>query len=205
MNNLITSTLSLLALQTQPNEMSFRSQLLTNINKKSYGPFILSGSPNIAKLLAGIGYDHLVVDMEHSPLDVSSTTTMLRAIDASRNVSSNDQNPIPIVRVPSHNDIANTKRILDILRPPAGIMFPMIEDATQATMAVSSTRYPPHGIRGCAHPFVRASQYGNDKDYFYKTSKEDLLLIVQVESKAAIEKIPEIGMVDGVDCILKIS
>ncbi len=184
--------------------MSFRKQLLTNINTKSYGPFIMSGSPNIAELLAGIGYNHVIVDMEHSPLDVSSTVPMLRAIDASRNRCGNTNNDnnngvMPIVRVPSL-DVANTKRILDILQPPCGIMFPMIENAEQASIAVKSTRYPPLGVRGCAHPYVRASQYGNDSDYFYKTSK-DLLVIVQVESKDAIENIPEIGMVDGVDCI----
>ena len=93
--------------------MSFRKQLLTNIQAKSYGPFIMSGSPNIAELLGGIGYEHVVVDMEHSPLDVSSTVSVLRSIDAARNNGVNSSNDtIPIVRVPSHNDIANTKRIL---------------------------------------------------------------------------------------------
>lgn len=187
--------------------MSLRRSLLSNFNAKSYGPFLLSSSPHIAEVLAGIGYDHIVVDMEHSPLDVSSAISMLRAIDASNSHNSHishskkDRMTTPIVRVQSHQDIANTKRVLDILRPPAGIMFPMIETAHQAQAAVKSVRYPPNGIRGCAHPFVRASAYGRDKDYYNKTCMDDLLTIVQVESEDGIENIPEIGMVDGVDCI----
>jgi len=142
-----------------------------------------------------------------------STTSILRAVDSASRGNYNyptANHVTPIVRAPSSNDAAMTKRILDVLRPPAGIMFPMIENAQDAEFAVASTRYPPHygngdddivGIRGCAHPFVRASGYGRDSTYFDYSSHEDLLTIVQVESESAIEKIPEIGMVDGVDCI----
>ena len=183
---------------------SLRSKLLCN-NAKSYGPLILSGSPTIAELLAGIGYSHIVVDMEHSPSDLETTTSILRAIDAAARGNFGVDN-FPVVRAPSHDDVAMTKRILDVLRTPAGIMFPMIENAQQAKGAVESTRYPPHypngnGIRGCAYPFVRASQYGKNTDYFETDSNQHLLTIVQVESEIAIENIPEIGMVDGVDVI----
>jgi 4-hydroxy-2-oxoheptanedioate aldolase len=184
---------------------SLRKKLLQDRNFKSYGPMILSASPSVAELLATIGYSHILVDMEHSPLDISKTVEMLRAIDS----VSSGYVPIhntPIVRAPSHDDVAMTKRILDVLKPPSGIMFPMIETVEQAEKAVASTRYPPHyrensGIRGCAHPFVRASSYGSDEDYFPLHSNQDLLTILQVESEAAIENIPEIGMVGGVDAI----
>jgi len=180
----------------------------------------MSRSPDIAELLSFVGYDHIVVDMEHSPLDVSSVVSMLRAIDAAAGaaVRTRTRATMPIVRVPTHDDAATTKRILDVLRPPAGIMFPMVETAEQAEAAILSSIYPPYGIRGCAHPFVRASMYGNDQEYFQKNSMSvmdgghggncngnsvngDLLRIVQIESKRGIENIPEIGMIDGVDCI----
>lgn len=185
--------------------MSFRQALLSNINTKSYGPFVMSRSPDVAELLSFVGYNHIVIDMEHSALDVSSTVSMLRAVDAAASKSASTPT-IPIVRVPSHGDAATTKRILDILRPPAGIMFPMVETAHQAEFAVSSSTYPPYGVRGCAHPFVRASKYGNDVDYFDRCSSpsrknNDLLRIVQIESERGIENISEIGMVNGVDCI----
>ena len=183
---------------------SLRSNLLYN-KGKSYGPFLLSSSPNIAELLAGIGYSHIVVDMEHAPNDISTTLSMLRAIDSTARGKCSVQNDnFPIVRVPSHNDVAMTKQILDILRPPAGIMFPMIETAQQAEAAIASTRYAPHyknGIRGCAYPFVRASEYGKNTEYFHVDSNQELLSIVQVETKKGIDNIPDIGMVDGVDVI----
>mmetsp|Transcript_26771 Transcript_26771/g.61623 ORF Transcript_26771/g.61623 Transcript_26771/m.61623 type:complete len:250 (-) Transcript_26771:194-943(-) len=141
--------------------------------------------------------------MEHSPNDLATTTAMLRAIDSAARGGAPVHN-FPVVRAPSRDDVAATKRILDVLRPPAGIMFPMIESAAQAEAAVAGTRYPPHrrnGVRGCAHPFVRASQYGNNGDYFDVDSHRELLTIAQVESEEGIEHIPEIGMVDGVDVI----
>ena len=180
---------------------SLRSKLLAG--GKSYGPIVLSGSPTVAELLAFVGYDHIVLDMEHSPANEETIQAMLRAVDS----AARGRHPVdnfPIVRVPSHDDVAVTKRVLDILRTPGGIMFPMIENAEQAEAAVASTRYPPfykNGIRGCAHPFVRASSFGKNKEYFEKDSHQELLTILQVESSDAIEKIPEIGMVDGVDMI----
>ena len=143
--------------------------------------------------------------MEHSPLDISSTASILRAID-SYSPPQGKASPTPIIRAPSCNDVATTKRILDLLRLPGGIIFPMVETADDASKAVASTRYPPHygrgeGIRGCAYTMVRASQYGRNEQYYDSNCHKDLLTIVQVESEEAIHNIPEIGMVEGVDCI----
>lgn len=232
---------------------SFRTRLLHE-NGKSYGPFLLSGSSTIAELIGHVGYSHIVVDMEHSPTtDIPQLTSMLRAIDAAASARSrrrgqpkttttnggqqvqhqNRPSNFPIVRAPSNNDAATTKRILDTLRLPSGIIFPMIESVKQAKYAVASTRYPPHynsimsrggttdlkegegqeeeveqqqqqqqkGIRGCAHPFVRASDYGYNEHYYDIDSNTNLFTILQIESVAAIELIPKIGMIDGVDCL----
>ena len=184
---------------------SLRKRLLLDPTARSYGPFLLSSSPTIAELLAGAGYGHMVVDMEHSPNDISTTAAILRAID-SYSPPQGKFSPTPIVRAPSCHDIATTKRILDVLRLPGGIIFPMVETAIDARKAVASTRYPPHygkgeGTRGCAYTMVRASQYGRNEEYYDSNSHEDLLTIVQVESEQAIHNIPEIGMVEGVDCI----
>jgi len=186
---------------TTPSEIqSFRKRLLYE-NAKSYGPVILSASPTIAELLATTGYGHIMLDMEHSPVDIAGTINMLRAVDAASFRGRDSTQNVPIVRATTHDNPGLTKQILDVLRPPGGIMFPMVENAEQAKAAVASTRYPPHGgFRGCAHPYVRASQYGKNTEYF-DVDTRDLLTIVQVESKDAIEKIPEIGLVDGVDAI----
>lgn len=187
--------------------LSLRKRLLSNSNIKSYGPFLLSSSPTIAEVLSNVGYSHIVVDMEHSPLDISTTLSMIRAIDSCRNNHNlyhtcNEQNiTTPIIRLPSHTTIDTTKRILDIIKPPCGIMFPMIENENDAKLAISSITYPPNGIRGCAYPFVRASNYNSNQNYFHVDCKEDIFTIMQIESLNAIDNIYEIGMVDGVDCL----
>lgn len=174
---------------------SLRKRLLSSAFEKSYGPLLFSASPTIAELMSNVGYGHIVVDMEHSPLEISSTLQMLRAIDAS------SSDICTIIRAPAPKDITMTKKILDILKLPGGIMFPMVESQEDAKLCVESTRYPPHypgGVRGCAYPLVRASSYGKEDNYFSDKSHQDLLTLLQVESENAIRQIPEIGMVDGV-------
>ena len=57
--------------------------------------------------------------------------------------------------------------------------------------------------RGCATPIVRATGYGLSEtvDEYLRRCREDLLLLVQVESHVGVEAIPEIARVDGVDGI----
>lgn len=79
-------------------------------------------------------------------------------------------------------------------------MFPMIETAKSAKEAVSFCRFPPAGIRGSAHPIVRASGYGIDEGYL-NSYMDELLIMCQIESEKGVKKVEEIAMVDGVDCI----
>jgi len=154
----------------------------------------MSDSPVVAEVLAGVGYGHIVIDHEHAPTDVRSGQALLRAIDAA------DGQTEAIVRVPGPEDPVYMKRVLDTMRLPGGILVPMVETAEMAKNIVSSTKYPPAGTRGCAVPFVRGSKYGMDDGYVGKCNS-DLLLLLQVETPQAIEKIPEMAEVPGVDGI----
>jgi 2-keto-3-deoxy-L-rhamnonate aldolase RhmA len=94
------------------------------------------------------------------------------------------------------------KKVLDSLRLPGGVLVPMVEDAQTAKAVVQATRYPPDGTRGCAVPFVRGSAYGRTSMAEYRDQcEQDLLVMVQVESPSAVEAIPEIASIDGVDAI----
>lgn len=79
-------------------------------------------------------------------------------------------------------------------------MFPLIDTPEMARKAVSYCRYPPNGLRGAAHPVVRGSKYGLDKDYLAKCER-DFFIMCQIESEESIKNIEEIAAVDGVDCI----
>ena len=169
--------------------MGLRQRLLNG--GTSYGPLLLSDSPFVAELLSHVGYGHLVVDHEHSPTDLRSGQSMLQAI-AGRTET--------VVRLPGH-DVVYMKKLLDSMSLPGGVLVPMVEDADTAAAIVQSTRYPGDGgVRGCATPFVRGSSWGFNTDYL-RHCREDLLVMVQVESPKGVEAIPEIAAVDGIDGI----
>lgn len=141
-----------------------------------------------AEALATCGFDWLLFDTEHSPGDPLTVLEQLQAV-APYSVST-------AVR-PANNDPVLIKRILD-----AGaltLLIPYVQNRKEAEAAVAAMRYPPAGIRGVAG-ITRATRYGTVKDYA-KRASEELCLLVQVETKTALDEIEAIAAVDGVDGI----
>src|SRR5262249_33126150 len=126
--------------------------------------------------------------MEHSPIDMAETVSMLRALAGTPTEA--------IVRL-AWNDQILVKRTLD-----AGartLMFPFVQNAEEARAAVSYTRYPPEGVRGMA-AMHRAAGYGRKRDFF-KTAHEELMVIIQLETPSALDRMNEIAAVPGVDSL----
>lgn len=138
------------------------------------------------EVVAGAGYDWLLVDMEHSPNDVATVMSQLQAIAPYASTA--------IVR-PPWNDTVMVKRLLDIGSP--GLLFPMVQSVQEAQAAVAATRYPPDGVRGVAGA-LRANQFGRLTDYYARIGQETAV-IVQAETQSAVAQAVEIGQVDGVD------
>ena len=143
-------------------------------------------SPISIEILADCGYDWLLLDMEHSPNDVSEVLAQLQAMKGGT--------ATPIVR-PPWNDMVTFKRLLDI--GVQNLLVPYSQTAADARSAVSYTRYPPHGVRGYAGA-PRASNYGRVKDYAHINAKE-LCLLLQVETLQGLENLEAIANVEGVD------
>jgi 4-hydroxy-2-oxoheptanedioate aldolase len=143
-------------------------------------------SPISIEILADCGYDWLLLDMEHSPNDVSEVLAQLQAMKGGT--------ATPIVR-PPWNDMVTFKRLLDI--GVQNLLVPYIQTAEEARSAVSYTRYPPHGVRGYAGA-PRASNYGRVKDYAH-TNANELCLLLQVETLQGLENLEAIANVEGVD------
>ncbi len=138
------------------------------------------------EMLAGSGFDWLLLDTEHTPTDLPQIYGALQAAAAG--------SAHPIVRVP-WNDPVTIKRYLD-----AGVqtlLIPMVQTATEAKAAVAATRYPPHGIRGFAGG-SRAARFGRIPDY-HARSEAELCVLVQVETAEALGELEEICGVDGID------
>ncbi|HEX6958580.1 MAG TPA: HpcH/HpaI aldolase/citrate lyase family protein [Ferrovibrio sp.] len=144
----------------------------------------------VAEILATAGFDWVVIDTEHSPNELPMVLQQLQAMQAV------GKTVTPVVR-PAWNDPVLIKRFLDIGAP--NLLLPFVQSAEEASRAVTGTRYPPHGIRGVAGA-QRASHYGLVSDY-HANAHNEIGVIVQVETRAALERIPEIAKVDGVDGI----
>jgi len=153
-----------------------------------FGAWLMSGSPSTAEALGVAGFDFLVVDMEHTPLETHHMVDTLRAI-AGTPASA-------VVRMP-WNDMVMIKRALD--GGAQSILMPFVQDADEARRAVSYTRYPPHGVRGVAGTH-RGNRYGTVADYF-KSGHDELCVMVQIETSAALERLPQIAAVPGIDAI----
>lgn len=138
------------------------------------------------EVIAGAGFDWILLDTEHSPNDLESVLAQLQAAA-----------PYPahaVVRV-AWNDMVLIKRVLDI--GAQSVLVPYVSTPEEAAAAVSYVRYPPAGVRGVAGT-TRASRFGRVKDYA-KRAHEEISLLVQVETQRALDNLESICAVEGVD------
>jgi 2-keto-3-deoxy-L-rhamnonate aldolase RhmA len=142
----------------------------------------------IAEVVAQSGFDWLLFDMEHTPNDLQIVGQQLLAVRGSPTAA--------IVRVPVH-DMAWIKRVLDAGAP--NVMVPNIRSVAEAREAVSWTRFPPEGLRGVAGS-TRAGNYTRYKDYMARANDE-IGLILQIESREALDDLDAICRVPGVDAV----
>jgi len=143
-------------------------------------------SPIAAEIVADSGFDWILFDSEHSPNEVPGLLVQLQAAAGGTAAA--------IVR-PAWNDVVLIKRVLDI--GAQSLLVPYVQDAEEARRAVAAVRYPPAGIRGVAAA-TRASRYGRVTDYLKKAADE-ICLLVQVETRAALDALETIAGVPGVD------
>ncbi|WP_338549956.1 HpcH/HpaI aldolase family protein [Roseovarius phycicola] len=139
------------------------------------------------EILGTAGFDWLVLDGEHAPNDVRSLSVQIQALQGSASH--------PVVRVPIGEDWI-IKQVLDA--GAQSLLVPMVDTAEQAEALVRAMRYPPEGVRGSGAALARASGFGAIPDYI-TTANDQMCLIVQIESRAALENLDAICAVDGVD------
>jgi len=152
------------------------------------GSWLVSGAPSTAEALGCVGFDFLVLDMEHTPIDLAQMIGVLRAIAGT---------PADVlVRIP-WNDMVSVKRILDA--GAQSLMIPFVQNADEARRAVAYTRYPPEGVRGVA-AMHRASRHGTVPDYHRRAASE-ICVVVQIETVEALANLPAIAAVPGVDSL----
>lgn len=153
------------------------------------GIWLTLASPAIAELAGNTGLDWLLIDGEHAPNTLTSLQAQLQAIEGTT--------ASPIVRLPMAQPWL-VKQVLDL--GAQSLLFPMIHTAEDAAAAVASCRYPPHGVRGIGATIARASGWGREADYI-QTADAQICVVVQAESRSAVDNIDDIAAVEGVDCV----
>ena len=157
------------------------------INGGTLGTWIKLSSPESVEIMAHVGFDFVVIDLEHTTLDLGAASThiaMARALGVD-----------PLVRVPDHG-LSVIQRVLDA--GAAGVVVPHVDTVEQARAAVRATCFPPHGVRGSGGT-SRAGRWGllPRADYL-EYGNEQALCVVQFESEVAIRNAREILALDGI-------
>jgi 2-dehydro-3-deoxyglucarate aldolase len=164
----------------------FRKRLLAG--ELLIGPVVTLPAPEVAEILAGLGFDWLFLDAEHSPIGMRDAQALLQAAGA--------RFPC-LVRVPAGEEVW-IKKALDI--GASGLIIPQVHSAEQAERVVSLCRYPPEGSRGVG--VARAHGYGNRFGEYVATANEQVAIVIQAESAEAVRNIRSIAEVPGIDAVL---
>ncbi|WP_169053398.1 HpcH/HpaI aldolase family protein [Falsirhodobacter xinxiangensis] len=157
--------------------------------EKILGCWINTGSEIVTELTANVGFDYLLIDQEHG---VGDNLELIHQLQAARHTPAT-----AIVRV-AGKDPVMIKRALDA--GAEGIMIPLVETAEEARQMVAACRFPSEGFRGAGWGGARCSLFALIPDYVEKAT-ERLLIVIQVETRLAIENIDELVAVEGVDVI----
>ena len=141
-----------------------------------------------AEILATAGFDWILIDTEHAPNELPGVLSQMQAMTSGT--------AEPVVRC-AWNDTVLIKRVLDA--GARSILVPFVQSADEARRAVEATRYPPLGNRGVAASH-RANRWGRVGGY-HAAAHEQLCVIVQIETRAALAEVEAIAAVDGVDAL----
>ena len=153
----------------------------------SVGTWLSLPSPEAAEYVSKLGFDWLVADAEHNPIDIRTLAQMFAAMANS--------DTAPMVRIP-WNTPEHFKRVFDA--GAWGVVVPMVNSRAEAERAVEAMRYHPLGSRsvgGGRH----ALSFGTSAAEYYRHANDELLLVLQIEHIQGVEHADEILSVPGVD------
>ncbi len=146
-------------------------------------PLISITDPSISEMIASIGPDFLIADMEHSAIGINDLQNIQMAAK-----------PLEVVARIRGLEKNEIKKVLDT--GVAGIIIPGIETVEETAEAVGYSKVPPLGVRGVGPG--RASGYGYAFSNYVKEANKQVV-IIQIETKKALDNLSEILSVPGID------
>ena len=156
--------------------------------RQQIGLWVTIPDPSVVEALAGAGYDWLLLDSEHTPVEAAQILPLLQATAAY---------PVSTLVRPAANDTVLIKRYLDM--GAQTLLLPYIQSRAEAEAAVAAVRYAPEGVRGVSG-IMRASRFGRVDGYLKQAARE-ICLVLQIETRRGLDNLEEIASVDGVDGI----
>lgn len=166
--------------------LSFRKELLSG--KTLIGTIVTQPNPQLAEILAAVGFDWLWIDAEHSPMEMGDIQGILQATE---------NRCAGVVRVPASEEVY-LKKALDIGAP--AIIAPHVDSVELAEQVVKWVKYPPIGERSIG--VARAHGYGLGFDNYMDDANNHIAVIVQIEHVKGARDIERILDVEGVDAVL---
>jgi len=151
------------------------------MSNHSIGTWLSLPNESVAEIFAKAGYEWVVIDLEHSAININQAEQLIRVIDLA--------GCKPFIRLSGHSPL-QIKRVLDA--GAKGILAPMVESQAQIESIIASCHYPPRGNRGMG--LARAQGYGeaNTKSSYITAFSKDIEIYAQIESVAGIENLDSI-------------
>jgi len=158
-------------------------------NQLTIGSWITIGHTSIVEIMSSAGFEWLVIDMEHTSINLETAHNLILTIQANGLKA--------LIRV-SKNEEVIIKRVLDM--GADGIIIPMVNTKEDALKAIDYSKYPPQGKRGVG--LFRAQKYGLEFEKYKKWLKDELVIIAQIEHIDAVKNIEDIILTDGIDGVI---
>lgn len=154
-----------------------------------FGPFMKTGDAALVECVGCTGFDFVILDMEHGPVDFFSLQNLIRAAEG--------VGIIPIVRTCDSSEVSIGKA-LDL--GAKGIQVPQVQSVEEAKRIIKVAKFFPDGERGVCR-FVRAANYSSiPRDDYFRQANENLV-ILQIEGKHVLDQLDQILKVKGLDIL----
>lgn len=148
-------------------------------------------SPQIAQIFAAAGWDYFIMDTEHSFFDFESLADIMTV--------ARTEEVVPIVRVTA-NIYPLLARSLDV--GAMGVVCPRVERPEDVRLILDSCKYPPLGQRGLSMSNIHHAHRGASQREYVEWANANTLVIIQPETKKAVENIDDLVSIPGVDAVM---
>lgn len=159
-------------------------------NEPLIGSLVTLASPDVAEIMARVGFGSLWIEAEHAPIDFVHVQTLIQAVGG--------RCPC-LVRIPDKQEVW-VKKALDV--GCAGLIVPQIRSADEARRIVDWSLYPPQGQRSVG--VSRAHGYGMTFREVVRSVNDELVIVIQAEHMEAVENIDSIAAVPGIDAVVRL-